>query len=62
MTALIDTNIVLDVLLKREQFMEKSSNVMLLSEKKIIDGFVTASAITDIFYITEKTYKHCCPV
>ena len=51
MTVLIDTNVVLDVLLKREQFLEKSSNVMLLSEKKIIDGYITASAVTDIFYI-----------
>ena len=57
MTVLIDSNIILDVLLKREQFLEKSSSVVLLSEKKIIDGYVTASAITDIFYITNKTYK-----
>jgi len=57
MTVLIDTNVILDVLLKREQFMEESSSVILLSEKKIIDGFVTASAVTDIFYITNKTYK-----
>jgi len=57
MTVLIDTNIVLDVLLKREQFLEKSSHIILLSEKKIIDGYVTASAITDIFYITYIAYK-----
>jgi len=57
MTVLIDTNVILDVLLKREDFMLKSSNVLLLSEKKIIDGFVTASSITDIFYITNKTYN-----
>ena len=57
MTVLIDSNIILDVLLKREQFLEKSSSVILLSEKKIINGYVTASAITDIFYITNKTYK-----
>jgi predicted nucleic acid-binding protein len=57
MTVLIDTNVILDILLKREHFMEKSSNVLLLSEKKIIDGYVTASAITDIFYITNTTYK-----
>ncbi len=57
MTVLIDTNVILDVLLKRERFMWKSSNVLLLSEKEIIDGYVTASSITDIFYITNKTYK-----
>ena len=57
MTVLIDTNIILDVLLKREQFLENSSNVILLSEKHIIDGYVSASAITDIFYITNAAYK-----
>jgi predicted nucleic acid-binding protein len=57
MTVLFDTNVILDVLLKREHFMWKSSNVLLLSEKEIIDGYVTASSITDIFYITNKTYK-----
>jgi predicted nucleic acid-binding protein len=57
MTVLIDTNVILDVLLKREPFMWKSSNVLLLSEKEIIDGYVTASSITDIFYITNKTYN-----
>ena len=57
MTVLIDTNVILDVLLRREQFLESSSSVMLLSEKKIIDGYVTASSVTDIFYITNATYK-----
>jgi predicted nucleic acid-binding protein len=57
MTVLIDANVILDVLLKRERFMENSSNVLLLLEKKFIDGYVTASAITDIFFITNKTYK-----
>jgi len=57
MTVLIDTNIILDVLLKREQFLEESSHIILLSEKKIIDGYVSASAITDIFYITNLTFK-----
>ena len=57
MTVLIDTNIILDVLLNREQFLEKSSSVILLSEKGIINGYITASSITDIFYITNTTYK-----
>lgn len=57
MTVLLDTNVVLDVLLKREPFLEKSALVLLLSEKKIIDGYVTASSITDIFFLTNATYK-----
>ena len=57
MTVLLDTNVILDVLLKRMPFLEKSALVLLLSEKKIIDGYVTASSITDIFFLTNATYK-----
>ena len=57
MTVLLDTNIILDVLLKREPFLEKSSLVLLFSEKKLIDGYVTASSITDIFFLTNAMYK-----
>jgi len=57
MTVLIDTNVILDVLLQRQQFLQASAGVILLSEKNIIEGYVTASAITDIFYVTNNTYK-----
>ena len=57
MTVLIDTNVILDVLLQRQQFIQASAGVILLSEKNIIEGYVTASAITDIFYVTNNTYK-----
>jgi predicted nucleic acid-binding protein len=56
MTVILDTNVVLDVLLKRTPHFEKSALVLLLSEKKLIDGFVSASAITDIFFLTNATY------
>ena len=51
MTVLLDANVILDVLLKRAPFLEKSALVLLLSEKKLIDGYVTASSITDIFFL-----------
>jgi predicted nucleic acid-binding protein len=57
MTVLLDTNVILDVLLRRTPFLEKSALVLLLSEKKLIDGYVTASSITDIFFFTIATYK-----
>jgi predicted nucleic acid-binding protein len=57
MNVLIDTNIALDVLLDRKPFSELSQLVMLASEQKIINGFVTASSVTDIFYITDKHLK-----
>lgn len=57
MNVLIDTNIALDVLLHREPFFEFSQLVMLASEQNVIDGYVTASSVTDIFYITNKHLK-----
>jgi predicted nucleic acid-binding protein len=57
MNVLIDTNVALDVLIRREPFFDFSQLVLLASEQRIISGFVTASAITDIFYITNKHLK-----
>lgn len=51
---MIDTNIVLDVLLRRDGFFESSKAVLSLCEDRKIQGFVSASTITDIFYITRK--------
>ena len=58
MNVLIDTNIALDVLLNRKPFFELSQLVILASEQKIINGYVTASSVTDIFYITNKHLKN----
>ena len=64
MRLMIDTNVILDVLLQREPFYTESKKVLRLCEQKKILGFISASAITDIFYITrkatgnvEETYK-----
>jgi len=57
MNVLIDTNVALDVLIHREPFFEFSQLVMLASEQKVINGYVTASSITDIFYITNNHLK-----
>ncbi len=54
MRLMIDTNVILDVLLEREPFFESSRAVLALCEKKEIYGFISASAATDIFYLTRK--------
>ncbi|MGN0587756.1 MAG: type II toxin-antitoxin system VapC family toxin [Oscillospiraceae bacterium] len=54
MKAMIDTNIIIDVLTEREPYFQKSHDVLSLCEKKMINGFVTASTITDIFYIVRR--------
>jgi predicted nucleic acid-binding protein len=57
MNVLIDTNVVLDVLLGRKPFAEQSAKVVFLSEQAVIDGYVSASAATDIFYIVRKEFR-----
>lgn len=64
MNVMIDTNIIIDVLTERESYFRESHDVLSLCEKKVVNGFVIASTITNIFYIvrrhthdTELAYK-----
>ena len=57
MNVLIDTNIALDVLLNRHPYSKTSMRVLVLSEKRRIRGFISASAITDIYYLTRKALQ-----
>ena len=54
MRLMIDTNIFLDVLLRREPFYESSRAVLKLCEDKRVQGFLSASSATDILYIVKK--------
>ena len=61
---LIDTNIFIDVFTANPLFLDRSKAVLALCENGQIDGYTTASAVTDIFYLirkllhdTEKAYK-----
>ena len=54
MRLMIDTNIVLDVLLERKGFYDQSRAVLTLCEERKVQGFVSASAVTDIFYLTKR--------
>lgn len=47
---MIDTNIVLDVLLKREPFYQAAVKVMNLAQYDDIHEYVSASAVTDILH------------
>ncbi len=57
MKIMCDTNVIIDVLLDREPFVEDSYKVLNLCEEHRLDGFVSASSITDIFYLVRK-YTH----
>lgn len=54
---LIDANIILDVMIRREPFFEMSSRVIDAAEFEIVDGYITATSATDIYYITRRTLK-----
>lgn len=51
MKILIDTNIVLDVMLRREPFYKMSLEILSLAKKDDVEEYVSASAITDIYYL-----------
>ena len=57
MRLMIDTNVVLDVLLERESFYINSRAVLDLCESRKINGFISASAATDIFYLVRKSLQ-----
>lgn len=57
MKLLIDTNVVLDVLLQREPFCRTAAEVLNLTQRDDVREFVSASAITDIYYIANKQMK-----
>ncbi len=54
MKLLIDTNVILDVLMKRADFYEKSARVFKLCEIKKAEGFLSATTVTDVHYFLRK--------
>lgn len=57
MRVLLDTNVIIDVLAKREPFYRDALMVLRYSEMGKITGIITASCVTDIMYILRK-YLH----
>lgn len=55
---LIDTNIILDIALKRSIHYESSSYIFNLIDRSIINAFITATTVTDIYYIVQKQTNH----
>ena len=57
MKLLIDTNIVLDVLLKCEPFYQDAVKVMNMAQYDDVKEYISASAVTDIYYIAYRQIK-----
>jgi predicted nucleic acid-binding protein len=51
---LLDTNIILDVLLNRKEFLAASSTVLKLLLQREYRGFVAATTLTNMYYIVRR--------
>lgn len=54
MRLLLDTNVVLDVLLNRSPWITEASEIWPANDDGRVTGYVTASAITDIFCVARR--------
>lgn len=57
MKLLIDTNVVLDVLLKREPFFQAAADVLNLSLRNDVQEYISASAVTNLYCIAHRQLK-----
>ena len=57
MRALIDTCIIIDALQSRLPFKDNAQEIFLLAANRQFEGFITAKASTDIYYLIHK-YLH----
>ena len=58
MRILIDTNVILDVLLRREPFYQAGRSVLEMAKYSEIEEIISASAVTDIYYVVNRTMKN----
>ena len=58
MKVLVDTNVILDGFLERELFVEDAKALLNAIQSQQIEGFVTATTLTDIFYIVRRETKN----
>ena len=56
MRALVDTNVILDVLLNREAFLPASADVWLANEQGLFEGFVSAMTPVNVYYVA-RSYR-----
>ena len=54
MRVLLDTCVTIDALQSREPFYEETQEIFLAAANRRFDGFLTAKAATDIYYLTHR--------
>jgi len=51
---LFDTNVILDLVLNRPNFVEPAKRLFIAIDEKRLLGFMSATTVTDIYYITTR--------
>lgn len=46
-----DTDVLLDVVLRRPEFVDHSAHTLLLAEQRVVDGYTSALVMANVFYI-----------
>lgn len=54
MKVLLDTNIIIDDALERQPFWDASEQVLSLIEQRQIEGYISASTFSDLYYIIRR--------
>ncbi|MEL7144218.1 MAG: PIN domain-containing protein [Cyanobacteria bacterium J06643_4] len=54
MKLLIDTNVIIDMAIQREPFAKASTQVIFLAQNKQFHSYVSAAAISDLYYVSRK--------
>ena len=58
MIVLLDTDVLIDVALKREPFSQYSSKILELAEQKVLNAFIAWHSISNFYYIVESKSKN----
>ncbi|CCI07775.1 type II toxin-antitoxin system VapC family toxin [Microcystis aeruginosa] len=54
MKVLLDTNIIIDIALERQPYFTNSETVLAFVEQGQIEGYISASTISDLYYLIRK--------
>ncbi|MDR0916300.1 MAG: PIN domain-containing protein [Oscillospiraceae bacterium] len=57
MRVVIDNNIIVDALKPNTEFQAEAQMILRFAAEKKIDGYVSASSLTDIFYVLRKEHN-----
>ena len=57
MKVLFDTNVILDLLLEREKYIDAAEQVISMVEQGVIEGYICATTVTTINYLINKAYS-----